>query len=120
MDPGKTVQKPVLLGAVSRATSLVKGTVDMGIKETRDQIIEICRSGRAVKLEGLGRFEPVMDLDGKLSISFRPDPAFAYSLNKDAFGGGTINTENIGKTSDQLVQQWDEKYPENRMVIGES
>ena len=62
IELGKTVQKPALLRAVSRATSLVEGTVDMAIKEMRDQIIEICRSGRAVKVEGLGRFEPVIDL----------------------------------------------------------
>ena len=42
---GNTVQKPELLRAVSRATSLVEGSVDLAIKEMRDQIIEFCRSG---------------------------------------------------------------------------
>ena len=113
IELGKTVQKAALMRAVSRATSLVEGTVDMAIKETRDQIIEICRSGRAVKVEGLGRFEPVMDLDGQLSISFRADPTFAYSLNKDAFEGNILNRENIGKTSEELVTMWNETYPED-------
>jgi hypothetical protein len=117
---GKTVQKPALLRAVSRATSLVEGTVDLAIKETRDQIIEICRSGRAVKVEGLGRFEPVMDLDGQLSISFRPDPAFAYSLNKAAFEGNIANGENIGKTSDDLVAKWNANFPEDPVVFSEN
>ena len=35
-------------------TALVEGALDYGITELRDQIIEICRSGRAVKIEGLG------------------------------------------------------------------
>ena len=113
IELGKTVQKAALMRAVSRATSLVEGTVDMAIKETRDQIIEICRSGRAVKVEGLGRFEPVMDLDGQLSISFRADPTFAYSLNKDAFEGNILNRENIGKSSEELVTMWIETYPED-------
>ena len=113
IELGKTVQKAALMRAVSRATSLVEGTVDMAIKETRDQIIEICRSGRAVKVEGLGRFEPVMDLDGQLSISFRADPTFAYSLNKDAFEGNILNRENIGKSSEELVTMWNETYPED-------
>ena len=113
IELGKTVQKAALMRAVSRATSLVEGTVDMAIKETRDQIIEICRSGRAVKVEGLGRFEPVMDLDGQLSISFRADPTFAYSLNKDAFEGNILNRENIGKTSEELVTMWNEAHPED-------
>jgi hypothetical protein len=74
---GKTVQKPALLRAVSRATSLVEGTVDLAIKETRDQIIEICRSGRAVKVEGLGRFELLwtwMSNSRFLSALIRPSP----------------------------------------------
>lgn len=120
IELGKTVQKPALLRAVSRATSLVEGTVDMAIKETRDQIIEICRSGRAVKVEGLGRFEPVMDLDGKLTISFRPDPAFAYSLNKDVFEGNVLNREHIGKSSEELVVLWNENHPEDQVVFSQN
>lgn len=116
IDLGKTVQKPALLRAVSRATSLVEGTVDMAIKETRDQIIEICRSGRAVKVEGLGRFEPIMDLDGQMSISFRPDPTFAYSLNEKAFEGTVINREHIGKTSEELVVKWNEEHSDDPVV----
>jgi hypothetical protein len=115
IELGKTVQKAALMRAVSRATSLVEGAVDMAMKETRDQIIEICRSGRAVKVDGLGRFEPVMDLDGQLSISFRPDPAFAYSLNKEAFEGNILNPGNIGKTSDDLVDLWNEANPGDRV-----
>src|SRR5689334_12783301 len=81
IEQGNTVQKPELLRAVSRATSLVEGTVDQTIKEVRDQIIEFCRSGRAVKVDGLGTFSPSIDLDGIFSISFRPDTAFAKGLN---------------------------------------
>ena len=117
IELGKTVQKPALLRAVSRATSLVEGTVDLAIKEMRDQIIEICRSGRAVKVEGLGRFEPIMDLDGQLSISFRADPAFAYSLNKDAFEGNVLNKDNIGKTSEEFVIMWNEANPNDPVVF---
>src|SRR5689334_11055472 len=58
IEQGNTVQKPELLRAVSRATSLVESTVDQTVKEVRDQIIEFCRSGRAVKVEGLGVFSP--------------------------------------------------------------
>ena len=116
IELGKTVQKAALLRAVSRSTSLVEGTVDMTIKETRDQIIEICRSGRAVKVEGLGRFEPVMDLAGNLAISFRPDPTFAYSLNQGGFEGNVINRENIGKTSEELVAKWNSIYPDDQVA----
>ena len=114
IEQGNTVQKPELLRSVSRATSLVEGTVDQTIKEVRDQIIEFCRSGRAVKVEGLGVFSPSIDLEGNLSISFRPDPAFANGLNVPGIFTGTIlNRDNIGKTSNELVETWNTDHPED-------
>ena len=46
IEQGNTVQKPELIRAVSRATSLVEGTVDQAVKEVRDQIIEFCPHAR--------------------------------------------------------------------------
>jgi len=89
----------------------------MTIKELRDQIIEICRSGRAVKVEGLGRFEPAMDLQGQLSISFRADAAFAYSLNKGGFEGNVHNRENIGKTTEEFVAMWNTDHPDDPVTF---
>jgi len=114
IEQSYTVQKPEFLRVISRATSLVEGSVDLVIKESRDQIIEICRSGRAVKVEGLGIFSPSIDLRGKVTISFRPDPAFANGLNAPGlFSGSILNRENIGKSSDDLVAMWNEAYPED-------
>ena len=114
IEQGNTVQKPELLRAASRATGIVEGTLDQSIKEMRDQIIEFCRAGRAVKVEGLGTFSPNIDLEGNLSISFRPDPAFANGLNVPGIFTGTIlNRENIGKTSLELVAMWNNAYPED-------
>ena len=116
IEQGNTVQKPELLRAVSRATSLVEGSVDLVTKEMRDQIILFCSSGRAVKVEGLGTFAPNIDLEGELSISFRPDPAFANGLNiPGAFSGKIINRENIGKTSDELVTLWNNQNPDDQV-----
>lgn len=111
---GNTVQKPEFARAVSRATSLVEGTVDQAIKETRDQIVEFCRSGRAAKVEGLGTFTPTIDLDGYLAISFRADPAMNYGLNMPGtFSGTILNREFIGKTSDELVAKWNEEHADD-------
>ena len=116
IEQGNTVQKPEFLRAVSRSTSLVEGTVDQTIKEVRDQIIEFNRAGRAVKVEGLGTFAPTIDLGGNLAISFRPDPAFANGLNVPGIFTGTIlNRENIGKTGDELVENWNLHHPEDQV-----
>ena len=102
-------QKPELLRAASRATGIVEGSLDLGIKELRDQIVEFCRAGRAVKVEGLGTWTPTIGLDGKLDIQYRPDPAFNYGLNiPGVFTGTILNRENIGKTADELVAMWNE------------
>ena len=121
IEQGNTVQKPELIRAVSRATGIVEGTLDQSIKEVRDQIIEFNRAGRAVKVDGLGTFSPSIDLEGSLSISFRPDSAFANGLNVPGiFTGTVINRENIGKTSEELVIKWNEAYPEDPVVFSQN
>ena len=121
IEQGNTVQKPELIRAVSRATGIVEGTLDQSIKELRDQVIEFNRAGRAVKVDGLGTFSPSIDLEGNLSISFRPDPAFANGLNVPGiFTGTVINRENIGKTSEELVIKWNEAYPEDPVVFSQN
>jgi hypothetical protein len=118
IEQGNTVQKPELIRALSRATSLVEGSVDQTMKELRDQLIEYCRAGRAVKVEGLGTWTPTIGLDGTLDIHYRPDPAFSYGLNvPGVFTGTILNRENIGKTSEELVNQWNENNPDDPVAV---
>ena len=118
IEQGNTVQKPELIRAVSRATSLVEGTVDQAVKEVRDQIIEFCRAGRAVKVEGIGTFTPSIDLDGYFSIAFRADPVMNFGLNIPGIFSGTIlNREYIGKSSDELVNMWNEEHIDDIVTI---
>jgi hypothetical protein len=114
IDLGNTVQKPELLRLMSHSTSIVEGTFDLAIKELRDNIIAICRSGRAVKIEGLGTWTPKLGLDGTFSIQYRPDTALVKALNvPGTFTGRITHKENIGKTGDELVADWDEDHPDN-------
>ena len=114
IDQGTTVQKPELIRGLSRATSLVEGSVELAMKELRDQLLEHLRAGRAVKVDGLGIWTPTIALDGTLDIQYRPDPAFDYGLNQPGmFTGRVINPNNIGKTSDELVLLWNEANPED-------
>ena len=114
IEQGNTVQKPELIRAVSRATGIVEGSLDQNIKELRDQLIEFLRMGRAVKVEGLGTWTPTIALDGTLEIQYRPDSSIGYGLNiPGVFNGTIINRENIGKTSEELIQLWNEQHPED-------
>ena len=117
IEQGNTVQKPELIRLASRATGLVEATLDYGIKELRDQIIEITRSGRAVKIEGLGTWSPNISMDGSFDLQYRADTALVNGLNVPGTFTGTIrNRENIGKTGDELVRKWNEDNPEDQVV----
>jgi hypothetical protein len=110
--------KPELVRALSRATGLVEGNIDLAIKEMRDQIIKFCRSGRAVKVDGLGTWTPSIALDGTLNIQYRPDAAFSYALNIPGIFSGTIlNRDQIGRTSDELVRRWNEEHPDEPVAF---
>ena len=118
IEQGNTVQKPELVRAASRATGIVEGTFDNSIKELRDQILEFCRAGRAVKVDGLGTWTPGIGLDGTLDIQYRPDAAFGYGLNiPGVFSGTIINREFIGKTSDELDAKWNTDHADDLVTV---
>ncbi len=82
------------------------------MKELRDHIIEFVRSGRSVKIEGLGTWTPNVTLDGTLDIQYRADTALTNGLNvPGTFTGRIINRDNIGKTADELVAMWNIDNP---------
>ena len=117
IEQGNTVQKPELLRAASRATGLVEGTLDYGIKEVRDQLIAFMRSGRAVKIEGLGTWTPNIGLDGSMDVQYRADNALNNGLNvPGTFTGTVLNREHIGKTGDELVARWNSEHPEDPVM----
>ncbi|MEP7137704.1 MAG: hypothetical protein ABI904_22490 [Chloroflexota bacterium] len=118
IEQGNTVQKPELVRAVSRATGIVEGALDQSIKEVRDQVVEFCRAGRAVKVDGLGIFTPTIDLDGYFAISFRADPAMNAGINfPGTFSGTILNRENIGKTSDELIAKWNTDHGDDPVTV---
>jgi hypothetical protein len=120
IEQGTTVQKPEFVRFISRATTLLEGSVGNVLTETRDQIINFCRMGRAVKLDGLGTFTPTVDLDGNFSISFRPDSAMNAGINMPGvFSGRIINREHIGKTSDELVALWNAEHGDDPVTVTE-
>jgi len=114
IELGNTVHKPELLRAISRVTNLTEGMVDLVIKELRDQIIVFNRSGRAVKVEGMGTYTPNLELDGSLDVQYRADTALNNGLNVPGTFTGTVKRrENIGKSGDELISQWNANHPDD-------
>jgi hypothetical protein len=114
IESGNTVQKPELVRQMSRSTGLVEGSLDLSIKELRDQIIENLRAGRGVKVDGLGTWLPNIGLDGEFDVQYRMDNFLKTSLNTPGtFSGTILKSENIGKTSEELVTLWNNDHPED-------
>ncbi len=111
---GNTVQKEELIHYIADRTGLNEGAVDYVLRELRDAIIFYGRTGRGVKIEGLGSYLPNVKLDGALDIEYRQAPDLKNGLNAPgAFTGQIENKAYIGKTADDLVAVWNEAHPED-------
>jgi len=114
IELGNTVQKAELTRYLADRTGLNEGSVDLVIKELRDTIIFFNRAGRAIKIDGLGTYTPGVGLDGTLDVGYRADVALNGGLNTQGTFSGTFKfRENVGKSTDDLVAQWNTAHPDD-------
>ncbi len=114
LELGKTAQLDELVRYLAGRTGLNEGEIRMVMIELRDAIVFFNRTGRSVKLEGLGTYAPKIDLDGVFGVSHRLDNRIKNELNAPGvFSGTIVNRENMGKTSAELVALWNEEHPED-------
>ena len=114
IDLGKTAQHDELVGYMADRTGLNEGEIRLLMAELRDTIVFFNKSGRGVRLEGLGTYAPKIGLDGKFGVSHRLDNHIRNALNvPGAFKGVIERRENIGKTSEELVAMWNAEHPED-------
>jgi len=113
---GRTAGTDELVEFIARSTGLNESGVRQVLLELRDAVISFNRQGRAVKLEGLGIYTPVIDLDGVLKVSHRADTALRAGINSPgAFRGEILNREVVGQSSDDLVSRWNVEHPEDQV-----
>jgi hypothetical protein len=63
---------------------------------------------------GVAIFTPTVDSQGKLGVTVRVDKRILARLNMPgAFKGVFTNPENIGKSTEELVQMWNEAHPDD-------
>ena len=109
---GKTIQLKELVNYIADRTGLNKGDIQIALSELSAAIQFFNKQGQGVKLEGLGTYQPKIDLQGKYSVLHRLDKEIENSLNTPgAFSGEVTNKEYIGKTVDDLVAKWNEDNP---------
>ena len=98
---------------VTMRTTLSSGVVK-NVQDTElDTLAFLLQEGRPVHT-GIAIYTPSMNLDGELEIKVRVDKRLLREVRKkSAFRGKVHNSENIGKSADELVALWNELHPED-------
>jgi hypothetical protein len=110
----RTLQMLEIIRDMTRATGLSHGEILHVVYQLQEAILEAHRHGRAVKIEGLGTFTPILRLDGSLDILFRPHVEMLRQLNHlTQFHAKILNKANIGKSSEELIAQWNRDHPDD-------
>lgn len=110
----KTVQEEELAKFIEGRTSINAGTVLNVLYELREAMIFFHRTGEPIKLKGLGTFTPEISLDGRIKVAHRADRKVKADLNMGYhFKAKIINRDMIGKTTEELVQRWNEEHPDD-------
>lgn len=110
----RTLQMADIIRDMTRSTGLSHGEILHVVYQLQEAILEANREGRALKMEALGTFTPVLRMDGSLDILFRPHVDLLRELNDPTrFRAKILNKKNIGKSSEELVEQWDRDHPDD-------
>ncbi len=111
---GRLVETEEMSRYLAGRVGLHESQIRFVMLELREGVLFYNRSGRSVRLEGIGIFTPSIDLAGAVSVSHRGDRYLAAMLNlPGAFEGDIVNRQNIGKSTDELVQMWNEEHPDD-------
>jgi hypothetical protein len=111
IELGQRAEIEDLVEFIARSTGLNESGVQQVLLELRDAVLFYNWQGRPVKLEGLGTYTPVIQLDGGFKVGHRADVALKDGLNSPGkFRGVIENAENVGKTSDEVVAMWNEDH----------
>jgi hypothetical protein len=82
-----------------------------------ETLIGLLKEGRPVHT-GIAIFRPSIDLEGKISVSVRVDKRILSALNATgAFIGDIKNSDNIGKTTEEIVERWNAEHPTDPVVL---
>lgn len=111
---GAIIEMDEVVSYIADRTGLNEGPVRLALMELRDAVAFYNLKGSPVKLEGLGVYSPVIDLNGVLKVSHRVDKRLKNLLNAPGeFKGNIKNFKMIGKTLKQLVEIWNQNHPDD-------
>ena len=107
---GDAMTNQEIIENIINATNQSRGSVLAVLSELDVQIESGLKAGRIVRMPNGTHFEPIGKKDGSIDIGVRVNPAVTKRVNTE-FRGTWLNGENIGKTEEEIIALWNEKYP---------
>ncbi len=110
---GKAATEKKYMQSITKRTTLSSGVVRNVQDSRKESLTEILLDGRPVYTGG-AIYKLSISLDGTFTVNVKPDKDVTQAVNMPgAFQGTILNAENIGKTSSELFDMWDEANPGN-------
>ena len=117
IDLGEAADPKRFMELITQRTTLSTGVVKNVQESEVETLIGLLKEGRSVHT-GIAIFRPTIDAQGNLSVSVRVDKRIISALNvPGSFSGKVNNNANIGKSTDEIVQMWNEAHPEDMIVF---
>ena len=117
IDLQKAAGPEEFMESITQRTTLSEGVVKNVQASEVETLVSMLKRGQPVH-SGVAIFTPTIDAQGNLSVSVRVDKRIISRLNvPGAFKGDITNGENIGKTTDEIVQLWNLAHPEDMIIF---
>jgi hypothetical protein len=110
LEPRDPMEPEDVVAQLVKGTGLTKGNVLAVLTELDDVILEGLLKGQRVKLPNGMVFAPYGKIDGSIRVVVRLTKKMVSIVNSQ-FRGRWINAQNIGKTEEEFVAMYNEKYP---------
>ena len=111
IDLGEAAEPQRFMELITQRTTLSTGVVKNVQESEVETLIGLLKEGRSVHT-GIAVFRPTIDAQGNLSVSVRVDKRIISALNvPGAFTGKVNNNANTGKSTEEIVQMWNEEHP---------
>ena len=102
---------------ITQRTTLSTGVVKNVQESEVETLTGLLKEGRSVHT-GIAIFRPTIDAQGNLSVSVRVDKRIISALNvPGAFTGKVNNSANIGMSTEEMAQLWNEEHPSDPIVL---
>lgn len=114
----RTIGLDILALRLARGSLFSRSIARMVLEDLSHEIRNALVQGDGVVLPGIGRFSVSIRTDGRL----RPRMRVASELRKalaalEDFEGDIVRRDNIGLSTAEIVQLWDDEHPDDPVVL---